>query len=130
MEPMLAQGGLQHHARLRPDKIALVCSGQRLTYAQIDAMAIAWATPCKRMGLRPATGSAFICTTGREEGIHILEVTGFWLNRLGLPQVAAPCHRTLSSWAYYYKANDKQLSETLRDPNVWAPTSFDGDASL
>jgi hypothetical protein len=31
---------------------------------------------------------------------------------------------------YYYKARERQLSETLRDPAVWAPSSFDGDSSL
>jgi hypothetical protein len=66
----------------------------------------------------------------REEGIHVLEVTGCWLNRPGLPRIAVPYRRTLPSWVYYYKAREKQLSETLKDPNVWAPSSFDGDASL
>ncbi len=66
----------------------------------------------------------------RQERIHILEVTGGWLDRPGLPRVRPPCHRTLPSWAYYYRANNTDLVETLRDPGVWAPSSFDGDASL
>src|SRR6266516_7219019 len=36
---MLVQDGLQINALNRPDKIALICSGQRLTYAVVDAMA-------------------------------------------------------------------------------------------
>lgn len=36
---MLVQEFLQNSARLSPDKTALVCDGQRLTYAQIEAMA-------------------------------------------------------------------------------------------
>jgi amino acid adenylation domain-containing protein len=36
---MLVQDGLQRNGRRRPDKIALVCAGQRLTYAEVDAMA-------------------------------------------------------------------------------------------
>jgi hypothetical protein len=66
----------------------------------------------------------------REDGIHMLEVSGCWLNRPGLPRIVAPYHRTLPSWSYYYKATDPELSALLRDPKVWAPSSFDGDASL
>jgi hypothetical protein len=66
----------------------------------------------------------------REEAIHALEVQGCWLKRLGLPRIVAPYYRTMSSWRYYYKANNPELSETLKDPRVWAPSSFDGEASL
>jgi hypothetical protein len=66
----------------------------------------------------------------REEGIHMLEVSGCWLNRPGLPQIVAPYHRTMPSWSYYYKAPDAKLSARLREPVVWAPSCFDGDASL
>jgi hypothetical protein len=66
----------------------------------------------------------------RAEGIHLLEVLGCWLNRPGLPPVGAPFYRTMPSWSYYYKANDPKLAAQLRDPRVWAPSSFDGDTSL
>jgi hypothetical protein len=66
----------------------------------------------------------------RAEGIHILENVGCWLERPGLPRLAAPYSRTLSSFIYYYKAINKDLSPVLRNPAVWAPTTFDGDASL
>jgi long-chain acyl-CoA synthetase len=36
---MLVQDFLEQSALLRPNKVALVCAGQRLTYAQLDAMA-------------------------------------------------------------------------------------------
>jgi amino acid adenylation domain-containing protein len=36
---MLVQDFLHHSAERRPDKVALVCAGQRLTYTQIDAHA-------------------------------------------------------------------------------------------
>src|SRR5947208_3843336 len=36
---MLAQEGLQNNRLIHPDKTALVCSGRRLTYAEVDAMA-------------------------------------------------------------------------------------------
>ena len=66
----------------------------------------------------------------RRAGIHILEVMGCWLDRIKSPRILVPHHRTLPSWAYYYKANDKDLGEALQDPQVWAPSSYDGDASL
>jgi len=66
----------------------------------------------------------------REKGVHMLEVLGCWLNRHGLPRIVAPYHRTMPSWIYYYKATDPKLSPMLRDAKVWAPSSFDGDASL
>ena len=66
----------------------------------------------------------------RKERIHALENVGCWLDRPELPKLYAPHHRTLSSAVYYYKATGKQLSETLKDPAMWAPTTFDGDASL
>jgi hypothetical protein len=66
----------------------------------------------------------------RAEGIHILENVGCWLERPGLPRLAAPYSRSLSSFIYYYKAIDKDLSPVLKNPAVWAPTPFDGDASL
>ena len=78
--------------------------------------------------LRPAL--CWMLRKCREEGVHSLEVTGCWLDRPGLPQIRAPYHRTLSSWGYYYKATNRELSEQLKNPKVWAPSSFDGDSSL
>ena len=66
----------------------------------------------------------------REKGIHLLDVTGCWLDRPDLPHIPAPYHRDLVSWSYYYKANSPELRTTLKDPAAWVPTSFDGDASL
>lgn len=66
----------------------------------------------------------------REDQIHILEVSGCWLDRPGLPRIVAPYRRTMPSWSYYYKAPDPTLSAQLRDPRIWAPSSFDGDTSL
>jgi hypothetical protein len=66
----------------------------------------------------------------RARGIHVLEVMGSWLDRADLPPVSAPFERKLSCWTFYYKANAPELAHRLRDPGVWVPTSFDGDASL
>jgi hypothetical protein len=42
----------------------------------------------------------------------------------------APYRRRLPAWIYVYRANDPGLAESLRDPQVWVPSLFDGDASL
>jgi hypothetical protein len=66
----------------------------------------------------------------RSEGIHFLEVTGCWLDRTGLPRVVPPHYHQLPAWIMYYKARDQQLSRVLQVPTVWAPSSYDGDASV
>ena len=49
---MLVQDFLQNCARVRPDKVALVCGGQRFTYGQLDAMANRLANSLREQGLR------------------------------------------------------------------------------
>jgi hypothetical protein len=66
----------------------------------------------------------------REEGVHVLENAGCWIGRHCLPEIPGPYQRSLSCWMYYYRAMDQNLSETLLSPSAWAPSSFDGDASL
>jgi len=73
---------------------------------------------------------AFMLRKCRREGIHILENVGCWLDRPGLPIVSPTYHRSLPSALYYYTVPDPALALTLADPAVWAPTTFDGDASL
>ena len=66
----------------------------------------------------------------RTEEIHVLEILGCWLARPNLPQVLAPYYHRLGCWTYYYTTKNTELSETLKRPRFWAPSSFDGDASL
>jgi hypothetical protein len=66
----------------------------------------------------------------RAEGVHIVENVGCWLERAGLPKLAPPYHRTLASSMFYYNCADAELSAALSEPAAWAPTSYDGDASL
>src|SRR5437879_6001489 len=54
----------------------------------------------------------------REEGIHVLEYAGCWLDRPGLPRISAPYRRSLSSWTHYFRASPKDLSEMLGDPKT------------
>ena len=78
--------------------------------------------------LYPALAS--MLRTCRQQGMHILENVGCWLDRPGLPKIPAAYQRTLPSALYYYKAADPAFAATLANPEVWAPTTFDGDASL
>lgn len=66
----------------------------------------------------------------RDEGIHVLENVGRWLEEGELIKTLAPYQRKLSTWSYFYRANNRQLAERLREPRAWAPSWFDGDASL
>ena len=66
----------------------------------------------------------------RREGIYVLEDMGCNLERLGIPRAKAPYHRSLTTWAYYYRAKRADLRDALRAPAAWDPTTLDGDASL
>jgi len=66
----------------------------------------------------------------RETGIHVAENVGCWLERLPVPGFSVPYQRKMKSWMFYYRASEPELSHCLQDPTVWAPSSFDGDASL
>jgi hypothetical protein len=67
----------------------------------------------------------------RAEGIHMLESLGRWLEPGELLDVIAPYRRKLpGAWQYAYRANNAQLADQLRDRRAWAPSLFDGDASL
>ena len=66
----------------------------------------------------------------RNEGVHMLEVVGRWLEKGGFIETVAPHRRKLESWRFVYRANNPSLATTLRDPRTWAPSLFDGDAAL
>jgi hypothetical protein len=66
----------------------------------------------------------------RAEGIHMLEHVGRWLEEGEVLDRIAPYRRRLLAWRYAYRANNPELAEGLREPRAWAPSLFDGDASL
>lgn len=66
----------------------------------------------------------------RREGIHVLENPGCWLERWPDARRLLPDRRTQQSWTHYYRANGAALVHAMQDPAVWAPSCFDGDASL
>jgi hypothetical protein len=66
----------------------------------------------------------------RAEGIHALEVMGCWLGSGELLENAAQTSRALPTWKFVYRANTPALAASLRNPEAWAPSLYDGDASL
>jgi hypothetical protein len=66
----------------------------------------------------------------RDEGIHMLEAIGFPPEKQRVIDSLSPDRRSLSSWRYFYKATNRKLAESLKDPLAWDPSCFDGDASL
>jgi len=65
---------------------------------------------------------------GREEGVHVLENVGLCIGR-SIQTARAP-YQWRRVWSYLYKAREDGLAKMLQDPKVWAPSLFDGDASL
>jgi len=65
-----------------------------------------------------------------DEGVHMLEAMGFSAEKQRVIDSTAPHYRELGAWRYFYKAKNEQLAHRLRDPEVWDPCCFDGDASL
>jgi len=66
----------------------------------------------------------------RREGIHMLEAIGFPPEKQRIIDSLSPNWRKLESWLYFYKAAQRPLADCLKDPQVWDPSCFDGDASL
>jgi hypothetical protein len=66
----------------------------------------------------------------RAEGIHILEHTGRFLADGEFFETVAPYRRKLPSWQYFYRINNPALKAALSDKHAWAPSLFDGDATL
>ena len=120
--------------------IVVVPDGARLAaYAtfQRDERPV-WGTRMRLVDFQSLDGSAALLPPllswalrrCRHEGIHVLEVVGRWLGGGEALETAAPHPRTLPAWKFVYRANTPALAETLRSPDVWAPSLYDGDASL
>jgi hypothetical protein len=66
----------------------------------------------------------------RSEGIGMLEHLGTGLPKTRTLDDFAPYRRRVKYWPYYYQTHDSALQEQLARPDVWDPSSFDGDASF
>jgi hypothetical protein len=66
----------------------------------------------------------------RQESVHMLELIGSTPLLEECAERASPHRRQLANWMYFYKTNDRILSEKLLDADVWEPSVFDGDSPL
>jgi hypothetical protein len=64
------------------------------------------------------------------EGFYVLEHLGCGLPKMRTFDDFAPYRRKLPNWPFYYHAADPALGVELRRPEAWAPSTFDGDASI
>jgi hypothetical protein len=64
------------------------------------------------------------------EGVYVLEHLGCGLPRMRGFDQFAPHRRKRTSWPYYYQTADPALAAELRRPEVWDPSTYDGDASI
>jgi hypothetical protein len=60
----------------------------------------------------------------------MLEIIGLSPEKRNVIDTLAFRHRDLHSWLYFYNTKNQSLAESLKDPKVWDPSSFDGDSSL
>lgn len=64
------------------------------------------------------------------DGIHLLQTTGSFVKGIGDVRHLAAYRLRQAAWSYWYKPLHRTLDHVLSDPGVWAPSLFDGDASL
>jgi len=86
------------------------------------------ALPGKTELLRPLLCHAL--ARCRREGIHMMEALGFPPEKQRIIDGLSPSWRALSSWRYFYRTNNRQLAQELKNPQVWDPSCYDGDACL
>jgi len=66
----------------------------------------------------------------RDQGIHMLEAYGFSPEKQAMIDSLSPHHRRFPAWTYFYNARNPELATQLKDPMIWDPSHFDGDASI
>lgn len=77
--------------------------------------------------LRPLLAAAVQrCVT---EGIAVFDKPAIGLPAMRLFDECAPYRRT-QPWPFWYRPVPPALAEALRNPNVWEPSEYDGDASI
>ena len=77
---------------------------------------------------RRLIGAAY--RAARERELPMLQVIGLDRFKRSVVLELGATRRTLPSWLYYYRALAPDLAAPLANPEVWDPSSYDGDASL
>jgi hypothetical protein len=65
----------------------------------------------------------------RSSDIHVIESAGTGIPKTELFEQCGHSRR-LAAWSHFYRPGRTSLSERFRDPAIWDPSLFDGDASL
>jgi hypothetical protein len=73
---------------------------------------------------------AWMLRRSKEEGIDVVEVSGGWLSALAGGHLAPRFTRRMPAWSYYYCATRPPMRAVMANAASWAPSSYDGDASI
>lgn len=65
-----------------------------------------------------------------KENLYILEYLGRDVPKMRVVDEFSPHRKQLENWKFYYHASDPVLNAELREPSVWDPSGYDGDASF
>lgn len=63
------------------------------------------------------------------ESVCVLDKAGVGMAKTCVFDEFAP-YRRKQSWPFFYRASDSALADELRQPEVWDPSEYDGDATL
>jgi hypothetical protein len=66
----------------------------------------------------------------REEGVHVLEATGFTPAKRATLESFAPLRRRMKAWPFYFKSKSADVDTALSVPTAWDASIYDGDGSL
>jgi hypothetical protein len=66
----------------------------------------------------------------RSEGLFALEQVGCGVPKRSSFDTYAPHRHKFQCWRFYYQAADPAIRAELARPEVWDPSTFDGDASF
>jgi long-chain acyl-CoA synthetase len=105
---------VEHHARQQPDRLAIVCGGQTLTYKQLDAWACRIANGLAARGIQPGDHVALTCP-------NILHFPAVYFGILKTGAVVVPLNVLLKP---------AEIAYHLRDADAVAYLCFEGTPEL